>query len=52
MVDLIGMLIAKTLHFNNGFYASTRIYTTVNLVDLVFIDTKSSDAIAEKINQT
>ncbi len=47
-VDLIELLSAKTEDFNGEFYAVTFINTTTNLVILVCIDTKSSNAIARK----
>ncbi len=51
-VDLIGLWTAKTEHFNGEFYALTCIDTTTNLVELARIDTKSSDAIARKFENT
>ncbi len=51
-VDLIGPWTAKTGHFNGEFYALTCIDTTTNLVELACIDTKSSDAIARKFENT
>ncbi len=48
-VDLIG---PWTEHFNGEFYALTCIDTTTNLVELTCIDTKSSDAIARKFENT
>ncbi len=51
-VDLIGLWTAKTEHFDGEFYALTCIDTTTNLVELTHIDTKSSDAIARKFENT
>ncbi len=51
-VDLIGLWTAKTEHFNGEFYALTCIDTTTNFVELTGIDTKSSDAIARKFENT
>ena len=51
-VDLIGPWTAKTDHFNGEFYALTCIDTTTKLVELTCIDTKSSDAIARKFENT
>ena len=51
-VDLIGPWTAKTEHFNGEFYALTCIDTTTNLVELTRIDTKSSDAIVRKFENT
>ncbi len=50
--DLIALLSAKTKDFNGEFYAVTFINTTTNLVILVCIDTKSSNAIAGKFVKT
>ncbi len=51
-VDLIKPWSAKTENFDGEFYALTCIDTTKNLVELTTIDTKSSDAIARKFEQT
>ncbi len=51
-VNLIGLWTAKADHFNGEFYALTYIDTFTNLVELVCIDTKSSDAIARKFENT
>ncbi len=51
-VDLIGPWTAKTEHFNGEFYALTCIDTTTNFVELTRIDTKASDAIARKFENT
>ncbi len=50
-VDLIGPWSAKTENFSSEFFVLTCIYTTTNLVELICIDTKSSDAIARKFKQ-
>ncbi len=52
VVDLIGPWSAKTENFNSEFYTLTCIDTATNLVELARIDTKSSDAIAGKFEQT
>ncbi len=52
VIDLIGPWTAKTDHFNGEFYALTCIDTITNLVELTCIDTKSSDAIARKFENT
>ncbi len=51
-VDLIGLWTAKTDHFHGEFYALTCIDTTTNLVKLAYIDTKASDAIARRFENT
>ncbi len=51
-INLIGLWTAKTEHFNGEFYVLTSIDTTTNLVELVCIDTKSSDDIARKFENT
>ncbi len=51
-VNLIGSWSAKTEHFSGEFYALTCIDTTTNVVEIVYIDTKSSAAIARKFEQT
>ena len=51
-VDLIVPWSSKTEHFNGEFYALTCIDTSTNLVELTRIDTKSSDAIARKFENT
>ncbi len=45
-VDLIGWWSTKTEHFNGEFHALTCIDTTTNLVELIGIATKLSDAVA------
>ncbi len=50
--DLIGLWSARKEHFNGDFYALTCIETTTNLVELACIETKSSDAIAMKFENT
>ncbi len=42
----------KTYHFNGKFYAQTCIDTTTNLVELVCVDIKSSDAIPKIFQHT
>ncbi len=51
-VDLIGPWSAKSEHFNDEFYALTCIDTTTNLVKVVHTNTKSSDVIARKFENT
>ncbi len=51
-INLIGLWTAKTEHFNGEFYVLTSIDTTTNLVELVCIDTKSSDDISRKFENT
>ncbi len=51
-INLIGPWTAKTGHFNGEFYALTCIDTTTNLVEVDCINTKSSDAIARKFENT
>ncbi len=51
-VDLIVLWTAKTDHFDGELYALTCIDTINNLVELVCIDTKSSDVIARKFEST
>ncbi len=45
-------MVSKTENFNSEFYTLTCIDTATNLVELARIDTKSSDAIAGKFEQT
>ncbi len=51
-IDLIRPWSEKAEHFNCEFYALTWIGTRTNLVKLVCFDTKSSDIIARKFEQT
>ncbi len=51
-INLIGPWTAKTDHFNGEFSALTCIDTTTNLVERVCTDTKSSDGIARKFENT
>ncbi len=50
--SLIGQWSTKTEYFNGEFYAFICINITLNLVELVCIDTKSSDAFARKFETT
>ncbi len=50
--DLIGPWSARTKHFNGEIYALACIDTTTNLAKIACIDTKSSDAIARKFENT
>ncbi len=50
-VDLIGSRSSKTEHFDGEFYALRCIVTT-NLVELTCIDSKASNVIAQKFEQT
>ncbi len=51
-INLIGPWTAKIDHFNGEFYALTCIDTTTNIVELTCNNTKSSDAIARKFENT
>ncbi len=48
-IDFVRPWSAETEHFNSEFYALTWIHTTTNLVELVSIDTTSTDAIVSKL---